>query len=67
MKSKEKSKEKIIKLIQENPYITISDICLQTGLSRSGVEKNIKILKQQGILVRDGSDKNGRWLIRNED
>ena len=47
-KSKEKSKEKIIGLIMENPKITIVELSESTGLSIAGIEKNFACLKQMG-------------------
>ena len=62
-KSKEKSKEKILKLIESNPQITVKELTTLIGLSRSGVEKNIKKLQSQNILRRVGPDKGGHWEI----
>ena len=62
-KSKEKSKEKILRLIGENSAITIEEIANTTGLSVAGVEKNLKALKQQKLLRRIGPDKGGHWEV----
>ena len=62
-KSKEKSKEKILRLIGENSAITIEEIANAAGLSVAGVEKNIKALKQQKLLRRIGPDKGGHWEV----
>ena len=35
----------------------------QLGISSRNVEKNIKKLKEYGILIRHGSPKNGYWEI----
>lgn len=35
-------------------------------LTRDGIAYNIKILKEKGIIKRNGSTKNGTWKIVNE-
>ena len=60
---KEKSKEKILGYLSENPDATTSDLIEITGLSTSGVEKNIRELKAVGRLRRVGSDKGGHWEV----
>ena len=58
-KGKEKSKEKILALLSVNPHATTADLISETGLSVSGVEKNIRELKAAGRLRRVGPDKGG--------
>ncbi|MBE0637780.1 MAG: winged helix-turn-helix transcriptional regulator [Bacteroidales bacterium] len=62
-KSVEKSVEKIVALILNNPSITQKEMAKQTGLSRRGVEKNIGILKKKGVITRIGPAKGGHWQI----
>lgn len=62
-KSVEKSVEKIIFLIKNNLKITQSELSKKTGLSRRGVEKNIKNLKDKKLIKRIGPDKGGYWEI----
>jgi ATP-dependent DNA helicase RecG len=62
-KSKEKSKEKIIKIISENPYISMNELSVLTGLSMSGIEKNIRNLKRERLLRRIGPAKGGYWQV----
>ncbi|HHT9114831.1 MAG: winged helix-turn-helix transcriptional regulator [Planctomycetes bacterium] len=61
--SKEKSKEKILRLMIENSAITIQEIAEILGMSLAGVEKTIRILKQQEHLRRIGPDKGGYWEV----
>jgi len=63
IKNKEKSKEKIVKIITENPHVTTNELSGLTGLSIGGVEKNIRVLKDHGILKRVGPAKGGYWKI----
>ena len=36
---------------------------VKIGVSKRAVEKNIKELRDRGILVYEGSDKSGYWRI----
>ena len=62
-KGKEKSKEKILSYLSANPDATTGDLIEVTGLSTSGVEKNIRELKASGRLKRVGADKGGNWEV----
>ena len=62
-KTKEKTREKIIKLIKENPNITQKEMQEKLHLSKSGVEYQIKQLKDKGIVERVGGDNGGYWKI----
>jgi predicted HTH transcriptional regulator len=62
-KSKGKSKGKILELITENPQITVPEIAEAIGLSIAGVEKNIRQLKQEGIISRTSDTKSGEWIV----
>ena len=63
LKSTLKSGQKIVDLMRENPSITIAELVLRLGLSRSGVNKQIAKLKAAGVIEREGSDKGGYWLV----
>lgn len=62
-KGREKSAEKILRLIASSPKIATLEIAEAIGLSRAGVEKAIKKLKQEGRLSRIGPDKGGEWEV----
>ena len=36
----------------------------ELNLSRKQVQKDIKELQEEGVLVREGSNRNGRWLVK---
>lgn len=57
------AERKIIELVLTKPAITIKEICEITGFSDSKVKRNIKNLKERGILSRSGSRKTGGWEI----
>ena len=62
-KSKEKSKEKLLSILSVSPNVTTADLVIATGLSTSGVEKNLRELKAAGKLRRVGPDRGGHWEV----
>ena len=62
-KTTNKTEDKIIELIRDNPNITITQIMIKTGLSDPGVKKNLKQLKEKGIIKRIGFRKKGYWEV----
>lgn len=58
-----KSQETIIKLIRNNPNITIPQIMIETNLAAVSVKKNLKILKDDKIIERVGPNNGGYWKI----
>lgn len=65
--SVEKTVEKIIEAVKNNPFITQKELAQITGLSRRGVEWNLQQLRKNRIVLRVGPDKRGRWEIRKPD
>ena len=65
-KSMQKSMQKILELIVASPDITLSEMATRLGMTRNGVDKNIRKLKDQGIIRRVGPDKGGHWEIIEE-
>lgn len=55
--------QKIIDLVISDPSITAEAMSVKIGVSKRAVEKNIKELRERGILVHEGSDKSGYWRI----
>ena len=61
------SSEKILELIKQDPQISAAGIAMEIGISSRGVEKQIKKLREAGIIKRNGADKGGYWEIVNLD
>ena len=59
-----KRKETILQLIRENSSITINEIVEKLEISRGMAESTIRNLKSEGKLVREGSTKAGKWIIK---
>lgn len=57
------SQKRILSLLSENAQLSAQKIAEKIGISSRNVESNIKKLKEQGILVRHGSPKDGYWEI----
>ena len=57
------SVEKILRLMREQPTITVKLIAQQLGLSVGGVRYHINRLKKDGIVEHSGSFKKGKWVI----
>lgn len=57
------TQEKILDLIKKNPSITQDQMAKVLGMTRDGISYHIKLLKEKGIIARDGATKNGTWKI----
>ena len=66
--SKESSKgtmirrKTILDLIRSNPSITIPEIAIIQKVSARTIERDFDWLKDRGIIVREGSRSDGRWI-----
>ena len=54
----------ILKVISIEPKITQKNLALKTGLSERTVSREIKNLRESGIINRIGSDRSGYWKIK---
>jgi len=62
-KTVEKTVEKILGLIMTGPKITQRELMDKIGLTRRGIEWNLKKLKTQGRIRRIGPAKGGHWEV----
>ncbi len=62
-KSVGKTAQKIIDMVISDPSINRERMAEKLGISIDGVKKQIKKLRDLGILVHEGSDKAGYWRI----
>jgi hypothetical protein len=49
-------------VLRSHPEVTIAELACQLNLSNSGVEYNLRKLRQEGRIRREGSTKAGRWV-----
>ena len=59
----EKTVEKLLTAIKNNPDITQKELSIITGLTRRGVEWNLANLKEKGIIKRVGPARGGHWEV----
>ena len=59
----QKTSQKIIDLIKEDPYISTSKMAEIIGVDRRSIARNIKKLQEQGVVRRVGPDKGGFWEV----
>ena len=59
----QKSTQKIINLIRENPYVTTQEMADSIGIIRRTIAKHIRSLQDKGIIKRIGPDKGGHWEV----
>ena len=57
------NEKKVLQLLASNPELSVGDIAERVGLSKRGVEKQIKKFRDLGIIIREGSDKTGYWKV----
>ncbi len=57
-------KETIIAILREHPMITQTMLMAELNLSRKQVQSTIKKLQEEGSIVREGSNRSGRWVVK---
>jgi ATP-dependent DNA helicase RecG len=57
----------ILRLLSDNPQITVEAISAELGINERNVKKNIKTLKDTGQIERAGSDKRGYWVVKSSE
>ncbi|MBR3304128.1 MAG: Fic family protein [Bacteroidales bacterium] len=62
-KKKRKSREKILMILRENPYYSARRVAEVIGITPKAVEKHLTKLKAEGLIIRYGPDKGGKWMV----
>ena len=55
--------QKILNLIKKDPTITGKQMSETLSVSQRTVERDLSVLKEKGVLVREGKDNDGIWII----
>ncbi|MCD7828150.1 MAG: putative DNA binding domain-containing protein [Clostridiales bacterium] len=55
--------EKTLKIISENPKVTMAEIANECNVTKRTVERTIKALREQGKVVREGGKRYGHWNV----
>ncbi len=62
-KTKEKTGDKLQRCMREHPTASTAELAESLGLSRMGIEWQIRRLKRLGLIIRVGPDKGGHWDV----
>ena len=60
------NEKRLLLMLHDNPSLTATDMADRLGISQRAVEKQMKKLKDMGVISRQGSRKNGIWVINKE-
>lgn len=55
---------KVLSAFAEDPEIDIPSVAKRLGFSAISVWRAIRAMKEVGLLVREGGDKGGRWIVK---
>ena len=53
----------IIQILKEDPFLTAHKLSVKMSLSKRSVERLLKKISDLGIIKREGSRKDGHWVI----
>lgn len=56
--------ESVLDYLKNNSAATLQEVADGCGLSLGGVKKICSKLQEAGVLVREGSKKDGRWIVK---
>ena len=57
-------KRDVLQKLEEDPEITQVKLMEEFDLSRKQIQKIIKDLREEGLVERQGSNRNGRWIVK---
>lgn len=55
--------KEIIKMILENPKLTMAEIAEKQNVTKRTIERTVKHLREEGVLERKGGKRYGYWEI----
>lgn len=55
--------KKILRLMKEDSSVKVSEISKKIGIGTTTITKRIRRLREQGIIERIGSKKDGKWMV----
>lgn len=59
-------KQTILKILRENSTMTQTRLMEEMSLTRKQVQKDMKELQEEGVLVREGTNRNGCWVVKGD-
>ena len=54
----------MLAILTENPMMTQTQLMDEMNLTRKQVQKDMKELQEEGVLVREGTNRSGRWMVK---
>ncbi len=54
----------ILVILAKDPHLTTEAVGKRLGISKRAVLKRIERLRAEGLIGREGAQKNGRWVVR---
>ena len=57
------TRERILSEMRHNPNITKPELAKIIGISETAIDNNIRFLKNNNLIERIGSNKNGNWNV----
>ena len=58
--------KEILSLLRENPSLTLAELASQLNVNEKTIRRDLTLLRQQGLVLREGSDKKGLWRVVTE-
>ena len=59
----QKTTQKILGEIKQNPYVTRKQLSETIGITEDGIKFHLNHMKKAGLLKRVGPDKGGHWEV----
>jgi len=50
--------------MEENPEVTQVKLMEEFDLSRKQIQRLIKDMREEGLVERRGSNRNGKWIVK---
>ena len=57
-------KRDILNWLEKNPAMTQTKLMEELGFTRKQIQKTIKELQEEGLLIREGSNRKGHWIVK---
>lgn len=55
--------KKIIRMISENPKLTLAEIAEKLNVTKRTIERIVKNLREKGVIERKGGKQYGYWEV----
>jgi hypothetical protein len=57
------TRARIVQLMRAHPTVTVTKLAAELRLSRNAIDKNVQILKKNGVIERIGPARGGHWEV----